>query len=63
MDKIDKVIKYFRELREEVSAPTNALVHGKIAGTPESGDAPVVKRKSKKYIYGKRKVWLDFLKK
>lgn len=58
MDKVDKVIEYFRSIREEVSAPTNALVHGKIAGTKEAGDEPPI-RKRKRYIYqdGLRKWW------
>ena len=58
MDKIDRVIGYFRNIREEVSAPTNALVHGKIAGTKEAGDEPPV-RKRKRFIYqdGLRKWW------
>jgi hypothetical protein len=40
--------------------PTNALAHGKIAGTVEAGDDPPVrKRKRKRYIYqkGVRKLW------
>ena len=58
MDKVDKVINYFRTLREEVSAPTNALVHGKIAGTKEAGDDPPV-RKKRRFIYqdGMRRWW------
>lgn len=58
MDKVDKVINYFRTLREEVSAPTNALVHGKIAGTKEAGDDPPI-RKKRRFIYqdGMRKWW------
>lgn len=50
MDKIDKVIEHFRSLREEVSAPTNALVHGKIAGTKEAGDEPPVRKRKDLYI-------------
>lgn len=58
MSKVDRVIEYFRSIREEVSAHTNALVHGKIAGTKEAGDEPPVRRK-KRYIYqdGLRKWW------
>lgn len=58
MDKVDRVIEYFRGIREEVSAPTNALVHGKIAGTKEAGDDPPV-RKRNRFIYqsGLRKWW------
>lgn len=62
MEKVDRVIKYFRSLRED--APTANVGSGKIAGTSESGDDPPVfnRKKKKKYIYGPRKVWLDHLK-
>lgn len=64
MEKVDRVIEYFRSLRED--APTMNVGSGKIAGTREAGDDPPVfnrkKRKNKKYIYGPRKVWLDHLK-
>jgi len=63
---IDKVINYFRHLREDamaVGAPTNSLAGGKIAGTAEAGDHPPV-RKGKKNIYmglGSRAKWLKYL--
>jgi hypothetical protein len=53
MDKIDRVIKYFRNLREEgIIGPTNNVGGGNIAGTPEAdpGNPPVFKKK-KKNIY------------
>ena len=64
-NKIDRVIEIVRaNLYEEV--PTMALAHGNIAGTPEAGDDPPVRRKrKKKYMSGgrgSRKVWLDYLK-
>jgi hypothetical protein len=56
---LDKIIGIIREnLYEEL--PTNALGHGKIAGTAEAGDDPPVRmKKKKKYIYmkGVRKTW------
>jgi len=56
---LNKIINIIRGyLNEEV--PTNALAHGKIAGTAEAGDDPPVrKRKRKRYIYqkGVRKLW------
>ena len=50
---LDKIIRMIRE-----DAPTNAMAHGKIAGSAEAGDDPPV-RKRKKYIYqkGLRKIW------
>jgi len=54
---LNKIINIIRGyLNEEV--PTNALAHGKIAGTVEAGDDPPV-RKRKRYIYqkGVRKLW------
>lgn len=66
-NKIDKVINYFRHLREDamvVGGPTNSLAGGKIAGTVEAGDNPPV-RKGKKNIYmgiGSRAKWLNHLK-
>ena len=43
-----------------VSGPTNNVGDGKIAGTPQAGDDPPV-RKKKRYVYGgrgSRKMWL-----
>ena len=50
---LDKIIRMIRE-----DAPTNAMAHGKIAGSAEAGDDPPV-RKRKRYIYqkGVRKMW------
>ena len=58
---IDKIISIVKTLREEaMSAPTNNVGGGQIAGTREAGDDPPVKKK-KRYIYsghGSRKMWL-----
>ena len=49
---IDKIINIVRNLREEaMTAPTNSVGSGKIAGTKEAGDDPPVRKKKKKYIY------------
>ena len=51
---LDKIIQMIRE-----DVPTNAMAHGKIAGSAEDpGDDPPV-RKRKRYIYqkGVRKMW------
>jgi len=60
---LDKIIQIIRE-----DVPTNAMAHGKIAGSVEAGDDPPVRRKKKKsnYAYGghgSRRVWLDYFKK
>ena len=63
MEKIDRIIRIIRDLREE-SGPTMSMGHGQIAGSIEAGDDPPV-RKKKKYISGgkgSRKFWLDYLK-
>ena len=54
---LDKIIQMIRE-----DVPTNAMAHGKIAGSAEAGDDPPVSppvRKRKRYIYqkGVRKMW------
>ena len=64
---IDKIINIIRnqKLNEmmgagAVSGPTNNVGDGKIAGTPQAGDDPPV-RKKKRYVYGgrgSRKMWL-----
>ena len=61
---IDKIINIVRNLREQavMSAPTNSVGSGKIAGTKEAGDDPPVRKKKKKYIYGghdSRKMWMQ----
>ena len=61
---IDKIINIVRNLREQavMTAPTNSVGSGKIAGTSEAGDDPPVRRKKKKYIYGgkgSRKMWMQ----
>ena len=50
---LDKIIQIIRE-----DVPTNAMAHGKIAGSAEAGDDPPVRNK-KRYIYQKgiRKMW------
>ena len=40
---LDKIIQMIRE-----DAPTNAMAHGKIAGSVEAGDDPPVRKKKKK---------------
>ena len=40
---LDKIIQIIRE-----DVPTNAMAHGKIAGSVEAGDDPPVRRKKKK---------------
>ena len=59
---IDKIINIVRSLREQavMSAPTNSVGTGQIAGTAEAGDDTPV-RKKKKYIYGgrgSRRMWM-----
>lgn len=58
MNKIDKIIKYFRSLNEE--SPTMSLGAGKIAGTKQAGDDPPVDLRTKlgkkiPYFYRKYK--------
>ena len=58
---LDKIIQMIRE-----DVPTNAMAHGKIAGSAEAGDDPPVRKRKKKYVYGghgSRRVWLDYFKK
>tara|TARA_B100000902_G_C26854746_1_gene690031 strand:- start:134 stop:304 length:171 start_codon:yes stop_codon:yes gene_type:complete len=54
-------MKTFQQFQEQsMSAPTNNVGGGKIAGTVEAGDDPPVRlKKKKKYIYmkGVRKTW------
>ena len=57
-------MKNFRDFMED--APINNVGGGNIAGTPESGDHPPVRKKKKKNIYlgiGSRVKWLRNLKK
>ena len=61
---IDRIIDIVRTLREEamMTAPTNNVGGGQIAGTSEAGDNPPVRKKKKKYIYGghgSRKTWMQ----
>ena len=61
---IDKIIIIVRNLREQavMTAPTNSVGSGKIAGTAEAGDDPPVRKKKKKYIYGgrgSRRMWMQ----
>lgn len=65
MDKVDRLINIIRTLKEEGmvgAAPTNSLVGGNIAGTPEAdpGNPPVFpKRKNRIYLgIGSRKRWM-----
>jgi|TARA_B100001109_G_scaffold168620_1_gene137546 hypothetical protein len=58
---LDKIIQIIRE-----DVPTNAMAHGKIAGSAEAGDDPPVRKKKKNFAYGghgSRRVWLDYFKK
>ena len=57
-------MKTFKDFMED--APINNVGGGKIAGTPESGDHPPVRKNKKKNIYlGKlsRTPWLRHVKK
>lgn len=60
MNRIDKIIKLIRSLKEE--APTVSIASGGQAGI-EPGETPPVKRgKKKRYIYGgsgSRKFWIN----
>ena len=60
-DNIQGIMKTFQQFQEQLmSAPTNNISGGKIAGTVEAGDDPPVGlKKKKKYIYmkGVRKTW------
>lgn len=65
MDKIDKIINYFRNLREEgvvPTPPTNNASSGNIAGFPP--DNPPIRKKKRKYAKGgvrSRRLWLNYL--
>ena len=61
---IDKIINIVKNLREQavMTAPTNSVGSGKIAGTAEAGDDPPVRKNKKKYIYGghgSRRMWMQ----
>lgn len=62
MNKVDKVIKYFRNLRENMS-----VGDGGFTGTGNqtvAGYDPVMSKPQKRYIKGgkgSRKRWLDYL--
>ena len=43
---LDKIIQMIRE-----DAPTNAMAHGKIAGSAEAGDDPPVRKKRKRIMH------------
>ena len=43
---LDKIIQMIRE-----DAPTNAMAHGKIAGSVEAGDDPPVRKKRKRIMH------------
>ena len=61
---INKIISIIRE--QAIAAPTNNVGGGRIAGTPDAGDDPPVKKKKRKPTpvgrYGSRRVWLANLK-
>ena len=61
---INKIISIIRE--QAIAAPTNNVGDGRIAGTPDAGDDPPVKKKKKRKPtpvgrYGSRRAWLDNL--
>ena len=61
---INKIISIIRE--QAIAAPTNNVGDGRIAGTPDAGDDPPVKKNKKRKPtpvgrYGSRRVWLDNL--
>ena len=57
-------MKNFKQFQEEMmggGAIANNVGDGKIAGTVEAGDDPIVKKK-KRYVYGgrgSRKMWMS----
>ena len=57
-------MKNFKQFQEEMmggGAIVNNVGDGKIAGTKEAGDDPIVKKK-KRYVYGgrgSRKMWMS----
>jgi len=61
---INKIISIIRE--QAIAAPTNNVGDGRIAGTPDAGDDPPVKKNKKRKPtpvgrYGSRRAWLDNL--
>ena len=58
-------MKTFKQFMDE-DAPTNNVGGGRIAGTPDAGDDPPVKKKKRKPTpvgrYGSRRAWLANLK-
>lgn len=68
MDKVDRLINIIRTLKEEGmvgAAPTNSLVGGNIAGTPEAdpGNPPVNRKRptilARGLMPGSRKRWMN----
>lgn len=61
MQKIDRVIQHFRNLREMMSAGTGGFTSSADGGGPVAGyDKPM--KKYAKGGKGSRKKWLDYLK-
>ena len=56
-------MKTFKQFMDE-DAPVNNVGGGRIAGTPDAGDDPPVRKKKKKIYLGKgsRRYWLQSLK-
>ena len=58
-------MKNFKQFQEEMmggGAIVNNVGDGKIAGTKEAGDDPIVCKKKKRYVYGgrgSRKMWMS----
>ena len=51
MNPLDKIINIVRTLKEE-GGPTMAMGNGQIAGSPQAGDDPPVRKKNKnRYIF------------
>jgi len=63
MKKIDKVIEYFRSLREEsIALPSSNVSQGNIAGTDENPPVSKKKKKDRKYLKSPgRGIWLKYL--
>lgn len=63
MKKIDKVIEYFRSLREEaIALPSSNVSQGNIAGTDENPPVRKKKKKDRKYLKSPgRGIWLKYL--
>lgn len=63
MKKIDRVIKYFRDIRESMSVGAGGFTS--TGDQTRAGFDPVMGKPQKRYLKGgkgSRKMWLDYLK-